>query len=160
MVDIDVESVKREIANTTTFSSLGRDVLATIDQLQSDLTAARAPLSELLAVIHRDGGQRMDAIGVDAACIEAMHTSSERIAKIAAMQAAIVETCRRADLRFSPALIAEPLRPFLPAPVDPLVEALREVHAKGYYETEEAFAHDLRQALAARGLDVTAKGDA
>ena len=80
--------------------------------------------------------------------------------KIAAILAAIVETCRRADLRFSPALIAEPLRPFLPAPVDPLVEALREVHAKGYYETEEAFAHDLRQALAARGLDVTAKGDA
>ena len=39
-------------------------------------------------------------------------------------------------------------------PVDPLVEACRETHGKGYHETEADFAADLRAALAARGLKI------
>ena len=53
-----------------------RAALAAIEAIREP---TQAMLSALLAVIHRDGGQHQDAVGVKQAWEEAMQLSSERL---------------------------------------------------------------------------------
>lgn len=52
-------------------------------------------LAALLCVIHRDGGQRIDAIGLAAATDEAMRISSERIAEVERLREVVERTKRK-----------------------------------------------------------------
>lgn len=87
--------------------------------------------------------------------------------KHAAMQEAIAEAVRRADMwqkQSSARDVAEPLRPHLPTPepvpVDPLVEVVEDMRSDGYINpTPIETAQRLRAALSARGIEVRKIGE-
>ena len=53
----------------------------------------------------------------------------------------------------------ERLSPFIIAKPDPLVEALVEISGEGGFDNYDHYAHNLRAALAARGLEVRKIGE-